>query len=153
MLTVMPVGTDIFETGAEVLVNPVNCLGVCGAGLAKEFKERFPASCAWLKALGGKGHIRLGNVYRYEEPPGSVPNAIWHFPTKQHWRDSSEIEDIKEGLDSLVKDTMSIRPASIAIPALGCGLGGLPWDDVLYYTEWYMSHTTKTDIMLIPPLD
>ena len=53
---------SIFESGAEALVCPVNCVGVMGAGLAKEFKERFPEithsynySCLVTKSL------RIGN--------------------------------------------------------------------------------------------
>ena len=33
---------DIFESHCFAAVNPVNCVGVMGAGLAKQFKERYP---------------------------------------------------------------------------------------------------------------
>lgn len=33
---------DLFEADVEALVNPVNCVGVMGAGLAARFKERYP---------------------------------------------------------------------------------------------------------------
>ena len=33
---------DIFTSKCQTLVNPVNCMGVMGNGLAKEFKKRFP---------------------------------------------------------------------------------------------------------------
>ena len=33
---------NIFESGAQTLVNTVNCVGVMGKGIAQQFKERFP---------------------------------------------------------------------------------------------------------------
>jgi O-acetyl-ADP-ribose deacetylase (regulator of RNase III) len=36
-------GGDIFASDARALVVPVNCVGVMGAGLARDFRARFPA--------------------------------------------------------------------------------------------------------------
>lgn len=33
---------DIFDSGAQTLVNTINCVGVMGKGVALEFKKRFP---------------------------------------------------------------------------------------------------------------
>ena len=33
---------DIFAQPAEAIVNPVNCVGVMGRGLALQFKRRYP---------------------------------------------------------------------------------------------------------------
>jgi O-acetyl-ADP-ribose deacetylase (regulator of RNase III) len=42
---------DIFESNADLLVNPVNCVGTMGAGLAKLFKNRYPDNyLAYLKS-------------------------------------------------------------------------------------------------------
>ena len=37
---------DLFASGCEALVNPVNCVGVMGKGLALQFRRRFPANFA-----------------------------------------------------------------------------------------------------------
>jgi len=34
---------DILQADAEALVNPVNCVGVMGRGLALQFKNAHPA--------------------------------------------------------------------------------------------------------------
>jgi O-acetyl-ADP-ribose deacetylase (regulator of RNase III) len=41
MLRYIP-GGDLFNSKADALINPVNCVGVMGKGLAKEFRLRFP---------------------------------------------------------------------------------------------------------------
>jgi len=53
-----------------------------------------------------------------------------NFPTKRHFRDPSRIEDIDAGLADLVRVLSANGIRSIAIPALGCGLGGLDWEVV-----------------------
>ena len=120
---------DLFASGCEALVNPVNCVGVMGKGLALQFRHRFPANYrglpGGLRAARGPARALL-RLRRRRRAPRFVVN----FPTKRHWRDRSRIEDIAAGLDDLagILDRRAIR--SVAVPPLGCGLGGLPWPAV-----------------------
>ena len=59
-----------------------------------------------------------------------APRWIINFPTKRHWRGASTLADVKSGLVDLVGQVERRGIRSIAIPALGCGLGGLRWEDV-----------------------
>jgi len=108
---------DLFDSKCEVLVNPVNCVGVMGKGLALEFKARFPMVFAEYARLCSAGILRPGKVILVEN--------VLLFPTKDHWRDPSKLEYISDGLDDFATQTWSFR--SIAFPRLGCGLGGLDW--------------------------
>lgn len=118
---------NIFEGGHNILVNPVNCLGVMGKGLALEFKNlSIDNFRAYLKACASK-ELRIGKCLPYEELPGCF---VVNFPTKFSWRDPSKLEYISQGLDDL-RAFLETKPnASVGIPALGCGLGGLDWTDV-----------------------
>lgn len=117
---------DIFDAKVDALVDPVNCYGVAGAGLAKEFAARFPEEQRHYKKWCRYGHARLGEVLYVPGAPG-----IYYFPTKGHWKDSSRLADIEIGLNSLRRLVVLNQHGSIALPALGCGLGGLRWKDVL----------------------
>jgi len=55
---------------------------------------------------------------------------IINFPTKRHWRDKARLDDIQAGLKDLIQIIKERNIRSIAIPPLGCGFGGLDWDDV-----------------------
>ena len=84
---------DIFKSNAQVLVNPVNCVGVMGAGLALEFKKRYPAMFAKYRGACKAGHMALGFVYviPVERKPSSQIDYVIQFPTKRDWRESSEL--------------------------------------------------------------
>lgn len=115
---------DIFERHTQAIVNPVNCVGVMGAGLAKEFKYRYPEMFYAYRLKCRKKEIEVGRVWYWLN---SVP-AIICFPTKYHWKNPSQISYIKLGLENLINTQPNFK--SISIPALGCGLGGLKLLDV-----------------------
>jgi O-acetyl-ADP-ribose deacetylase (regulator of RNase III) len=118
---------DLFASGAQALVNPVNCVGVMGAGLALQFKRRYPEMFADYRAqcqarFFTPGHPR---IWRADGHP-----LIVNFPTKDDWRNPSQLQWIRSGLATLAGLLRGHDVHSIAIPPLGCGLGGLEWPDV-----------------------
>jgi O-acetyl-ADP-ribose deacetylase (regulator of RNase III) len=121
---------DIFASDAEALVNPVNCVGVMGKGLALAFKKRFPRNFESYADACRVGMLRPGKVYVVPLWAKARPRYIINFPTKRHWREPSRSEDIAAGLADLVAVIREHDIRSVAIPALGCGLGGLSWQDV-----------------------
>ena len=120
---------DLFASGAEALVNPVNCVGTMGKGLALAFKKRFPELVPLYEQACRDKRLALGKVWIAERPQGS-PRYVVHFPTKHHWRDDSYSWAIAKGLMVLRGEIEARSIQSIAIPALGCGLGGLSWSNV-----------------------
>lgn len=119
---------DIFlRQDAEALVNPTNCVGVMGAGLALAMKSRFPWCFADYRKACDAGTHRPGTTLIVPNPRGGWPVAIIHLPTKRHWRAPSALEDVEAGLVALadLAEHRSLR--SVAVPPLGCGLGGLDW--------------------------
>lgn len=115
---------SIFDSTADVLVCPVNCVGVMGKGLALEFKRRFPSMFAQYASDCRIGWPMPGDVWWHGESP-----VIATAATKRDWRNPSQIHWIDRCLDCLSGMTAG-RWASIAIPQLGCGCGGLDWNEV-----------------------
>ena len=118
---------DLFASPAQTLVNPVNCVGVMGKGLALEFKKRFPGMFDDYVARCARKQVRLGEPYLYRDQAGTM---VVNFPTKGHWRSPSRLTDIERGLDYFVGHYERWGVRSIAFPPLGCGNGGLEWFDV-----------------------
>lgn len=119
---------DLLAADVEALVNPVNTKGVMGKGLALQFKKAFPDNFAAYQEACRKGEVVIGRMHIVQRP--SPPRFIINFPTKDHWRNPSKIEYVQEGLIDLVAQVRKLEIQSIAIPALGCGNGGLEWADV-----------------------
>lgn len=122
---------NLLDDDAEALVNAVNTVGVSGKGLALAFRRRFPLSEAAYRAAASRGEVRLGSVLGVPAD-GCLDGPKWvvHFPTKGHWREPSRIEWIEAGLDDLVRFLREHHVRSVAVPALGCGCGGLSWGRV-----------------------
>jgi len=121
---------DILKAKADVLVNTVNCVGVMGRGIALQFKKAFPdVFCAYAAACQ-RGEIKPGMVQTYDLNRLEQPHYVINLPTKKHWRGKSKMEYVKTGLHALVEEIHRLDVSSVAVPPLGCGLGGLDWKDV-----------------------
>lgn len=115
---------NIFESQAQTLVNTVNCVGIMGKGIAQEFKKRYSEMFKDYKNLCDKGMVKLGQPYIYKT---LYDKAIINFPTKNHWRAMSRLDDIEKGLDVFIDKYKQWGIVSVAFPPLGCGNGGLEW--------------------------
>ena len=121
---------NLFVEETEALVNPVNCVGVMGKGLALQFKQTFPDNFQQYKTACKTGQVEPGKMFTVKTDNSLPPQYIINFPTKRHWRSKSRLDDIKMGITALVAEAQHLEIDSIAIPALGCGHGGLEWDVV-----------------------
>jgi len=120
---------SIFNSNAEAIVNAVNCVGVMGAGLARAFKNRYPLMNEQYVLKCSLGLLRPGVMDLYILD-ATKPKYIINFPTKDHWKDPSHLNFINLGRYELMRMVKNWKIKSVAIPALGCGLGGLDWNDV-----------------------
>ena len=81
----------------------------------------------------------------------SRPRYIINFPTKRHWRAPSRIEYIESGLPALVQEIARLSLRSIAVPALGCGLGGLAWEEVWPHIEAALAPLEDVRVLVFAP--
>ncbi|RME09033.1 MAG: appr-1-p processing domain-containing protein [Bacteroidetes bacterium] len=115
---------NILETECDAIVNPVNCVGVAGRGLALQMKLKYPRQYEAYRELCLKKKMRPGKVFFYKERE----KYIISFPTKDHWMRGTRLVYIKDGIVDLFWKLPNFpNVSSIAFPALGCGEGGLPW--------------------------
>lgn len=125
-MSIKIVPTSVFESGADTIVNTVNCVGFMGAGLALEFSLRYPKMLKSYQNKIKKDEIRIGKLDYYKDGEVSIIN----FPTKTDYKTSSNIKYIEEGLDNFIETYEANNIKSVAFPKLGSGLGGLNWNTV-----------------------
>lgn len=142
---------DIFNANAEALVNTVNCVGVMGRGIALQFKKRFPENFAEYEKACKQNEVVPGKMFVHSTGSMINPRFVINFPTKRHWRGSSRLEDIEAGLIALKNVIIQNNIKSIAIPPLGCGLGGLDWSIVKSKIELALNDLTDVEIMVFEP--
>jgi len=136
---------DLFFSRMQTLTVSVNTVGVMGKGLASRAKYQFPDVYVQYQDLCRNRKLQMGKPQLYKreaslehqlaDDPSTLPNANaekWFllFPTKRDWRERADIGGIEEGLQWLANNYAKEKIRSLAIPALGCGLGRLEWRDV-----------------------
>jgi O-acetyl-ADP-ribose deacetylase (regulator of RNase III) len=143
---------SILDSGCQVLVNPVNLEGVMGKGLALAFKMEYPGLEPVYQAACRAGKLVMGRLFVFEDWTGpSQPRYIVCLPTKDKWRGPSRIDYIVQGVLELKRVCAMLDVTSVAIPALGCGLGGLDWGTVEPYIKRHLNGS-GLHVSLYPPL-
>jgi O-acetyl-ADP-ribose deacetylase (regulator of RNase III) len=138
---------DLFFSRMQTLTVSVNTVGVMGKGLASRAKYQFPDVYVVYQDACRKGWLGMGKPYLYQrerayerelaDDPESLPDdngdgGTWFllFATKRHWREDADLAGIEQGLMWLAGNYKDLGIKSLAMPALGCGLGNLPWEKV-----------------------
>lgn len=148
---------SIFDCGADAVVVPVNCMGVAGKGVALEAKRRWPD---WFKRYNRRcltAKMMPGDIFVSEfdvDPPRYIIAAA----TKGHWRAKSTMLGVAQCIAHLRAWALKVQPNVLAIPALGCGLGGLDWNDVrenakrcFDMSQFQGDITLRTTVLLFAP--
>lgn len=145
------VSGNFFDYDADIRINTVNCVGVMGAGVALEFKNRYPEMFkAYVKVCKENG-IAPGKPYVWEEADLFSRCIIINLPTKIHWKNPSEYEYIEQDLLWL-KDYLMDKGEGcvVTLPALGCGHGGLDWGIVKKQIVYYLGDL-RAKILVFEP--
>ncbi len=142
---------NLLTEDAEALVNTVNCVGVMGRGIALQFKRQFPENFKDYEKACKQESVVPGKMFVHETGNLTNPKYIINFPTKRHWRGTSRLEDIESGLSDLVNVIRKYKIRSIALPPLGCGLGGLDWNVVRKQIENKLKEYKDLEITVFEP--
>lgn len=151
---------NLLNSKCNTLTNTVNCVGVMGKGIALDFKKKYPEMFSDYLKRCKAGLLKPGEPYIFEDIFGF---KILNFPTKDDWRNPSKLSYIEKGLDWICEHYEEYNIDSLAIPALGCGNGGLKWEvvgplmykklsilpiDVVIYAPYGTSEYKMTDEFL-----
>jgi hypothetical protein len=98
-----------------------------GAGIAKQFKSRYPAMFAKYYEQCSTGKWQPGRICRHKLNDGRY---ILNVSTKDHFNKDSMYGWIKDILERIISDYKRLGITSIAITKLGCGNGHLSWSVV-----------------------
>lgn len=127
---------DLFDCQSQTITCPINTAGAMGKGLALTFADRVTGLYDFYKRIHPNKYgceARANQLNIYPVPDG---RQVLLFPTKVNWRESSTVEQIEQNLRLLAQNYEHWNIQSLALPALGCGEGGLSYDRDVKHLIW-----------------
>jgi O-acetyl-ADP-ribose deacetylase (regulator of RNase III) len=120
-----------------------------GAGLAKVFKIKYPTHYKQYKNICDRNLLTIGKLFYTQI---NDHTGILGFPTKDQWKYPSKLEYIHRGFKALLLNKHRFVNKDIAFPLLGCGKGGLSYQDVLPVMVKYLNHlpSNSTYYIVLP---
>lgn len=139
---------NLFSSGADGLAHGCNCCGVMGAGIALEFRKRYPEMFNEYRKNCLNGSFGLGSCFVWKAPSGVT---IYNLGTQPRPGACATLESIETSLLTMLRISglTNLPGHTIAIPRIGCGLGGLNWTDVKPVIERVASGQNHTDIIVM----
>lgn len=114
---------DLFTSAAPAYGHGVNCAGVMGAGIAKQFKEKYPHNYKNYRAACLAGQLKPGQIAVNREKGKFIVNmASQNKPGRDatyHWLFEAALTTATQAVE------MGID--RVAVPQIGAGIGGLDW--------------------------
>lgn len=144
---------NLLEAEVDAVVNTVNTVGVMGKGIALMFKERYPDNFEAYAEACKRKEVQVGEMFVTATSELSGPQWVINFPTKQHWRNPTKMEWVADGLESLKRVISEKGIRSVAIPSLGCGNGGLNWQDVRKLMERSLGEVKGVEFIVYEPTE
>jgi O-acetyl-ADP-ribose deacetylase (regulator of RNase III) len=103
-----------------------NCAGAMGAGIAIEFKRRWPRMFEEYRARCLDGRFGLGDVFPWTEDD----RTIFNLGIQEHWKKKAQIPALVRSLEKMCELAVHAGLARVGLPRIGAGLGGLDWTRV-----------------------
>ena len=122
---------DLFASGLPALAHGVNCEGVMGAGIAMQFRHRWPAMYEAYRQRCIIGEIAPGDVMPYQVNHRLM---VFNLATQQEPGACAQPWMIAAAVGRMIWAAAYYyrvhRITEIGLPMIGCGIGGLAEDDL-----------------------
>lgn len=118
---------DLFTTTAAGIGHGVNVDGLMGAGVAVEFRRRWPAMFAEYETLCREGRLLPGSCMAWERPEGGW---VYNLASQDRPGRHARLDWLHDAALAALSHADENGVDTIALPQIGCGIGGLAWADV-----------------------
>lgn len=118
---------DLFEGGYQAIGHGVNCRGVMGAGIATVFRDKFPIMYEEYKLRCDYGYLRLGEVFAHYAGGG---RWVYNIASQFNPGAEADLSALGMGVGRALAHAKAFGVRELALPQIGCGIGGLSYSDV-----------------------
>jgi len=112
---------NIFDTKCECIGHGVNCCGAMAAGIAGQIASLFP----FAKQCYLRKNIKDGWVLGEIQPVDCGEKIIINMATQYYPGPDAKYDAIRETLEKTFDFCQNKGYSTIALPWIGCGIGGL----------------------------
>lgn len=118
---------DLFASDdLDALAHGCNCRGVMGAGIAREFRRRWPDMYQAYRQRCLSGSVSPGDLLPWQT--GQL--VIYNMATQDQPGRYATIEAVRQSAAAMIRHAQLRGISRIGMPQIGCGIGGLAWPDV-----------------------
>lgn len=117
---------DLFTSDSTALGHGVNVEGLMGAGIAPYFARLFPQMYMDYRALCAAKLLHPGDVHVHT----TLNLTIYNIASQDRPGKHARLDWLLDGVDAALDHAQSVGHSVLAIPRIGCGIGGLQWLDV-----------------------
>lgn len=119
---------DLFFSGALAVGHGVNIRGFMGAGIAKEFRVRYPSMYEEYRALCLNGDLHAGEMFAWQNPKNG--HWVYNLASQDEPGPYARLEWLGSSVRAMVEHASGHKISTVALPRIGCGIGGLEWVEV-----------------------
>ena len=121
---------DITTVTKGIIAHGVNCQGQMGSGVAKAVRTKWPCVYDYYKQMYDDGEAVMGAVQLIKLKPDLYVANL--FTQKYYGNDGKVYANKKAVIETIKKLTLldEVKHLPIYMPKIGCGLGGLNWNNV-----------------------
>jgi O-acetyl-ADP-ribose deacetylase (regulator of RNase III) len=124
---------DILLSGAKAIAHGIAPNDHFASGLALQLRERYPALAKDFRHWFHTAHPKTGDLWAWASPEGvRVYNLLTQepAPSEKALPGKAHIEYVNRALRNLHDVVVSEKIASLAVPRIATGHGGLEWSAV-----------------------
>lgn len=114
---------DIFTTEAPAIGHGINNKGVMGAGIALQFKQRYPDMYETYRNACEQGVVRGGFCYPWILDGGK--GMILNICSQEEPGANASYDFLVQGVKQALSQAVWYNFPTIALPRIGSGIGGL----------------------------
>lgn len=117
---------DLFTSTADGIGHGVNCRGFMGSGIAPFFKRKYAGMYDAYRVVCLAGNLHGGETFIWPTPEVTVFNIA----SQEKEGRNADLSFLESGVRAALIYADKHGVKTLALPRIGCGIGGLDWADV-----------------------
>jgi len=131
--------TDALEFDAPAFAHGVNIMGLMGGGIAHQVAVKYPMVESAYRDACKTRKLRIGGCFPVTTSRAGKPYLIYNLATQVEPGPHASLTSVDISVGRMVQDALDRGIDHIAMPRIGCGIGGLRWQDVMFILNGHCS--------------